>query len=413
MVLDFQSLIMREDAEAEAETIPSPRISVVEADDTYGQFTVEPLEPGYGTTLGNPLRRVLYSSLPGTAVTWVKIDGVLHEYATIPHVVEEVSEILLNVKGIKLRSQVDRPGKLRLEVAGEGEACAGDMMASSDFEVVNPELHLATLDSSEAKLSVELNVEKGKGYVVAAQSDGQPIGVLPVDAVFTPIRKVNYTVEMTRVGQRADLERLVLEVWTDGSITPVESVRQAANILANEFFLFANVQKAAEEKGDGPGVALKIPADKYNIPVERLELSSRTLNCLKRAAINKVGEVLEMTKPELLRIRNFGEKSYSELYSRLRDMDLLPPDLDPEADQAGAEAGPEQEQSAEAETEAEAGPEQEQSAEAETEAGPEQEQSAEAETEAGPEQEQSAETETEAGPEQEQSAEVETETPSE
>ena len=333
MVVDLQSLTPQAVPEEAEEAIPSPQISVAETDDAYGKFLIEPLEPGYGVTLGNPLRRILYSSLPGTAVTWVKIEGVLHEYATIPHVKEEVSEILLNIKGVRLQSDVDRPGKLRLEVAGEGQVCAGDIMASSDFRVVNPELHLATLDSSEAKLSVEMNVEQGKGYVVAEHGDGQSIGTLPVDAVFTPMRKVNYTVENTRVGQRADFERLVLEVWTDGSITPVEAVRQAANILVNQFFLFANVQKAAEDGGEGTGIALRMPAEQYNIPVERLELSSRTLNCLKRAGINKVGEVLELSKAELLRIRNFGEKSYAELYDRLRDMDLLPPELDPEAEE--------------------------------------------------------------------------------
>ena len=331
MVLDFQSLTTREEQEPEEEPIPQVQISVVETDDRYGRFAIEPLEPGYAMTLGNPLRRILYSSLTGTAVTWVKIEGVLHEYTTIQNVKEEVSEFLLNVKSLRLRSEVDRPGKLRLEVAGEGEVCAGDIVASSDFEVVNPELHLLTLDSSDAKLSVEFNVERGKGYVVSPLDDGQPIGVLPVDAVFTPVKKVNYSVEKTRVGQRANFERLVLEVWTDGSITPIEAVRQAANILVNQFFLFANVQKAVEQGGDGASIALKMPAEHYNVPVERLELSSRTLNCLKRAGIDKVGEVLELSKAELLRIRNFGEKSYTELYSRMREMELLPADLDPEA----------------------------------------------------------------------------------
>ena len=346
MVLDFQTLVSPEEAPPEEEVIPSPEIKLIETDDRYGVFVIEPLDPGYGITLGNPLRRVLYSSLPGTAVTWVKIEGVLHEYAVIPKVKEEVSEFLLNVKSIRLRSAVDRPGKLRLEMVGPGEVCAGDIMASSDFQVVNPELHLATLDSPEAKLSVELNVERGKGYILASHDDGQPIGVLPVDSVFTPIKKVNYTVETTRVGRRADFERLVLQVWTDGSLTPIEAVQQAANILVNEFFLFANVQKAVEDGAEGSAIVLKIPAEQYNIPVERLELSSRTLNCLKRASLNKVGEVLELTKVELLRIRNFGEKSYNELYGRLRDLDLLPPELDPEvtqpepeeAEDAGSEA---------------------------------------------------------------------------
>ena len=336
MVLDFETLAAREIVEIEEEVIPDPAISIIEADDRYGKFAIEPLNSGYGMTLGNPLRRVLYSSLVGTAVTWVKVEGVLHEYATIEHVKEEVSEFLLNVKSIRLRSEVDRPGKLRLEVAGEGEVSAGDIMASSDFAVVNPELHLATLDSPEAKLSVEFNVDRGKGYVVAPHDDGQPIGVLPVDAVFTPIRKVNYKVERTRVGQRTDFERLVLEVWTDGSMTPVEAVQQASNMLVNQFFMFANVQKVAEGGAEGPSIALKIPAEQYNIPVERLELSSRTLNCLKRAGINKVGEVLEMTRAELLRIRNFGEKSYTELFTRLRETDLLPPELDPELSEEGS-----------------------------------------------------------------------------
>lgn len=329
MVLDFQGITTQE-SEVEEEAIPSPVIVVEEADETYGKFVIEPLEQGFGITIGNPLRRILYGSLLGTAVTWVKIDGVLHEYATINHVKEEVSEFLLNVKEIRLRSEVDRPGKLRLEVSGEGEVSACDIMASSDFEVVNPELHLATLDSPDAKLSVEFNVERGKGYVVSTARDGQPIGVLPVDAVFTPIKKVNYVVEPTRVGQRTDFERLVLEIWTDGSITPIESLRQAANVLVGQFFLFANVKKESDDPSISPPVALLIPAEQYNIQVEKLDLSSRTLNCLKRAGINKVGEVLEMSKPELLRIRNFGEKSYHELFDRLREMELLPAGMDPE-----------------------------------------------------------------------------------
>ncbi len=342
MVLEFQSReSLMAAAEEEEEIVPSPTISIQEAGDTYGRFAVEPLEPGYGITLGNPLRRILYSSLPGTAVTWVKIEGVLHEYAIIPHVKEEVAELLLSIKGIRLKSEVDRPGKLRLEVAGEGEVCAGDIMASSDFQVVNPELHLATLDSSEAKLSIELNVEQGKGYAVASRGEGLPIGTLPVDAIYTPIRKVNYRTETTRVGQRADFERLLLEVWTDGSLSPVEAVRQAANILVNQFFLLASVQKVAEDGGAGSPVALHIPAEQYNITVERLELSSRTLNCLKRAGIDKVGEVLEMSKDDLLEIRNFGEKSYTELFTRLREKDLLPSELDPENEEPETQPEPE------------------------------------------------------------------------
>ncbi len=335
MVLEFQGVTTREVPEVEEEVIPPPQISIVEADDRYGMFVIEPLDPGFGLTLGNPLRRALYGSLQGTAVTWAKIEGVLHEYDTIPHVKEEVSEFLLNIKGIRLRSEVDRQGKLRLEVAGEGEVCAGDIMASTDFEIVNPGLHLATLDSIDAKLSVELNVERGKGYVVATRGDGQQIGVLPLDAVFTPIKKVNYNVEKTRVGQRADFERLVLEVWTDGSVSPVEAVQQAASALSSQFFLVSRVN-IVDEGGDRPAIAPIIPHEQYEIPVERLDLSSRTLNCLKRAGINKVGEVLELSRAELLRIRNFGEKSYNELFGRLREMNLLPAELDKDENQNGA-----------------------------------------------------------------------------
>ena len=330
MAIDFHTLDHTEMLpQQEEEPTPEPQIEVLEDDGKYGKFAVEPLEQGHGVTLGNPMRRILYSSLQGTAISWVKIEGVLHEYTTIEHIQEEVSEILLNIKGVRLRSEVDRPGKLRLEVAGEGEVCAGDIGASSDFEVVNPEHHIATLSSNEARISVELNVERGKGYVAARHGDGLPIGVLPIDAVFTPIRKVNYAVERTRVGQRTDFERLVFEVWTDGSISPVEAVRQASNTLVEGFFMFANVQKGTEEGSESTIIALKISPEDYNVPVERLELSSRTLNCLKRADIDKVGQVLEMKQEDLLQIRNFGEKSLVELYDRLRERDLLPPEIDP------------------------------------------------------------------------------------
>ncbi|MDP6420720.1 MAG: DNA-directed RNA polymerase subunit alpha [SAR202 cluster bacterium] len=339
MVLDLNSLMGREMIEEEEEPIPSPQIEVETADDRYGKFVIEPLEPGYGVTLGNPLRRVLYSGLEGTAITWVKIEGIQHEFATVPHVKEQVTEMLLNVKGIRLRSEVDRPGKLRLEVVGEGEVCAGDIMASADFEVVNPELHLATLDSSEAKLSIELNVERGKGYQVAAEGDGQAIGVLPVDAIFTPINKVSYTIERTRVGQRTDFERLVLQVWTDGSKLPVEAVRQAANILVTQFYMFANAKIDSQEGVDGLPQKYIVSAEIYNVTVERLDLPSRTLNCLKRAGIDKVGQVLEMSRAELMRIRNFGDKSYKELFGKLKEMDYLPADMEPEtADDEETEA---------------------------------------------------------------------------
>jgi DNA-directed RNA polymerase subunit alpha len=316
--------------EEEEIEIPDPSIEVEVDEPEYGKFVIEPLEPGYGVTLGNPMRRVLYNGLEGSAITSVKIEGVQHEYQTIPNIREQVTEILLNVKAIRLRSEVDRPGTLRLEVAGEGQVSAADIMASADFEVVNPELHLATLDSQDARISVELNVERGKGYLESPEGEGQTIGVLPVDAIFTPTRKVNYTVERTRVGRRTDFERLTLEVWTDGSITPVEAVKKASNALVNQFFMFANTEQVGEEGvNGGQAISISIPPEHFGIPVERLYLSSRTLNCLKRAGIDRVGEVLQFSREELLKIRNFGEKSYTELYDKLRENELLPPELDP------------------------------------------------------------------------------------
>jgi DNA-directed RNA polymerase subunit alpha len=305
--------------EAGAETL-KPEIRVIESEDTYGKVAVEPLPRGFGLTIGNPLRRILLSSTNGSAVTWVKIDDVVHEYAAVPGVKEEVMELLLNVKRIRIRSQSDRAGKMRLDVTGEGRVCAGDISTSSDFEIVNPELHLATLDSNDAHLSIEFNVEQGVGYQTAAQADGaasQPVGVLPVDAVFSPVRKVNYNVERTRVGQVTDYERLVMEVWTDGTIKAVEAIQQAAENLVNHFFLFSNLNRVAEEGSER--TPLVVSPEIYQTPIEKLELSPRTLNCLKRSHISKVGEVLEMSDDELLKIRNFGEKSLVELKEKLAE----------------------------------------------------------------------------------------------
>jgi DNA-directed RNA polymerase subunit alpha len=325
--------------EAGTETI-KPEIRVLESEDTYGKVAVEPLPRGFGLTIGNPLRRILLSSTNGSAVTWVKIDDVVHEYAAVPGVKEEVMEILLNVKRIRIRSQSDRAGKMRLDVTGEGRVCAGDISTSSDFEIVNPELHLATLDSDSAHLSMEFNVEQGVGYQVAAQADGTsnpPVGVLPVDAVFSPVRKVNYNVERTRVGQVTDYERLIMEVWTDGTIRAVEAIQQAAENLVDHFFLFSNINKVAEVGTER--VPLVVSPEIYQTPIEKLELSPRTLNCLKRSHISKVGEVLEMSDDELLKIRNFGEKSLDELKEKLAEhgvTDLLDgaggsvPDISPE-----------------------------------------------------------------------------------
>jgi len=338
--------------EAGAETL-NPEIRVIESEETYGKVAVEPLPRGFGLTIGNPLRRILLSSTNGSAITWVKIDEVVHEYAAVPGVKEEVMELLLNVKRIRIRSQSERAGKMRLDVTGEGRVCAGDISTSSDFEIVNPDLHLATLDTDSSHLSIEFNVEQGVGYQTAAQADGTsnpPVGVLPVDAVFSPVRKVNYNVERTRVGQVTDYERLIMEVWTDGTIRAVEAIQQAAENLVNHFFLFSNLNKVVEEGSER--VPLVVSPEIYQTPIEKLELSPRTLNCLKRSHISKVGEVLEMSDDELLKIRNFGEKSLVELKEKLAEHGVTHlggsaagsvPDISPE--DLGELMGDEQEES--------------------------------------------------------------------
>ena len=310
----------------EHETEPlTPEITILEDQETYGKFAFEPLERGYAITVGNPMRRMLLSSIEGTAITWVKIDEVLHEYSTIPNMKEEVMEFLLNVKGICIRSVTGRPGKMRLEIRGEGRVCAGDIATSADFEIVNPELHLATLDSEDAVLSVEFNVDHGKGYQpVPPGGDGLGgplMGVLPIDAIYNPVRKVNYSVERTRVGHVTDYERLVLEVWTDGTISPVEALRKSSQALVNHFFRFSNLGHEAVGGPDRPSIA--VSPEVYQTPIEKLELSPRTLNCLKRAHITKVGHVLEMSNSELLKIRNFGDKSLFELMEKLQGEGIL------------------------------------------------------------------------------------------
>jgi DNA-directed RNA polymerase subunit alpha len=316
--------------ESAAESL-KPEIRVLEGHDTYGKIAIEPLQRGYGITIGNPLRRILLSSIKGAAITWVKIDNVVHEYTAVSGVKEEVIDLLMNIKRIRIRSKSQRTGKMRLEINGEGRVCAGDISTSSDFEIVNPELHLATLDSADASLSIEFNVEHGVGYQPALQSEavtGLPVGVLPVDAIFSPVRKVNYHIERTRVGQVTDFERLVLEVWTDGTITPVDAVREAADGLVNHFFMISNLNRTVEH-GE-PRVTMTVPPEIYQTPIERLDLSPRTLNCLKRAHITKVGDVLEMNDDDLLKIRNFGDRSLEELREKLaeRGITSYPKDSD-------------------------------------------------------------------------------------
>ncbi len=307
-------------------TLSKAKVEIAEAGSSYGKFVTEPLERGFGVTLGNALRRVLLGALPGAAVTWVKIEGVQHEYMAIPHVKEDATELLLNVKGIRLRASADRPATLRLEVTGPGVVTAGDILPSANFQVANPELHLLTLDSGEAKLSVEFNIEIGKGYRPASHVEGMPLGVLPVDAIFSPVKRTSYTVEETRVGQVSGYDRLIVEVWTDGTKSAVEAMREAAQILVDHFFIFSTVGRVLEAVPERQPLALTVPAEQYNMPIEKLGLSARTLNCLKRSNINKIGEVLERSQDELLKIKNFGEKSLHELYDKLRGMGLLPPE---------------------------------------------------------------------------------------
>jgi len=302
----------------------TPHIEVEEEGEGYARLVAEPLEAGFGITLGNALRRVLLSSLPGAAITSVRIEEVEHEFSTIPYMKEDTTEFLLNVKEIRLRALSDRPAKLYLEARGEGKVLARDIQVTADYEIVNPDLHLATLDSSDAHLTVEFNVERGRGWVPAGQTDGMPIGVMPVDAIFTPVRKVNFAVERTRVGQVTNYDRMVLEVWTDGTIAGVEAVSQAADILLGQFALFSQLgkpQAALVGRGLGTGAALE--PDRYNTPIEELSLSVRAYNCLKRSGLMTVGQVLEKSEDELLALRNFGRKSYEELKQRLIEMGFL------------------------------------------------------------------------------------------
>jgi len=304
-----------------------PHIAVEEESEGYARFVAEPLAAGFGITLGNSLRRVLLGSLPGAAITSIRIEEVVHEFSTIPGVKEDTVELLLNFKEIRLRPLSDRPGKMYLEATGPGEVHARDVQVAADYEIVNPDLYLATLDSDKSHLTVEFTVESGRGYLPADQSDGLPIGVIPVDAIFTPVQKVNFHVAHTRVGQMTNYDKLVLEVWTDGSMSPVDAVSQSGDILRDELLLFAQLGKpepAVVEHGVGRGVSL--PPDKYNTPIEDLSLSVRAYNCLKRSGLMTVGQVLEKSEDELLTLRNFGQKSYDELKAKLIEFGFLAPD---------------------------------------------------------------------------------------
>ena len=318
--------------------LATPQIEIAEATDTYARVVAEPLESGFGTTIGNALRRVLLGSLPGAAITAVRVEEVEHEFSTIRGMKEDTMEFLLSVKEIRLRALTERPGKLYLEASGEGKISAGDIPATADYEIVNTDLHLATLDSPESHLTVEFTVEQGHGYWPATEREPTSIGVIPVDAIFTPIRRVNYHVERTRVGQVTDYDRLVLEVWTDGTLTGSEAVSRAAGLLIDQFMLYSQLgkpQPAIVERGLGVGAALS--PDRYNTPIEQLSLSVRAYNCLKRSGLMTVGQVIEKSEDDLLALRNFGRKSYDELRAKLIEMDFLQPEAEGEEMPAGYE----------------------------------------------------------------------------
>jgi DNA-directed RNA polymerase subunit alpha len=306
--------------------LETPQIEVSESQESYARLVAEPLQPGFGITIGNALRRVLLSSLPGAAVTAVRIDEVEHEFSTIPGMKEDTTEFLLNLKEIRLRAFSDRPGKLYLEAQGSGPVYASQIQPTADYEIVNPDLQLATLDGDDARLTVELTVERGRGYVPAGSVTGMPIGMIPVDAIFTPVRRVNYNVERTRVGTASNYDRLVLEVWTDGSLSGVEAVAQSSDILMAHFGLFSHLGRPAAPAAErGLGAAALLPPDRYNTPIEDLNLSVRAYNCLKRSGLMTVGQVLEKSEDELLSLRNFGRKSYDELREKLVELGFLDP----------------------------------------------------------------------------------------
>lgn len=300
----------------------TPRVECVESTSSYGRFIAEPLERGFGITLGNSLRRVLLSSLLGAAVNWVRIEGIQHEFSAIPHVKEDATEFLLNVKTLRLRSVTKQPGKLFLEVEREGQVYASDIKPSADFEIANPELYLATLDSDEAKLKVELNVVLGRGYVPASHSDGLSIGVIPVDAIFTPVRKVNYLIEPTRIGPETGYEKLILDVWTDNTISPAEAVSQSAEILGEQLSFFTSFVLAPSEEIEEGALAPLVPPDQYELPLEILKLPPRVFNCLKRNKIGTVGELLEKSEQELLLLKKLGRKSVEEIQQHLDGLGL-------------------------------------------------------------------------------------------
>jgi DNA-directed RNA polymerase subunit alpha len=305
----------------------NPQVKKLETSANYGKFDIEPLDPGFGTTLGNTLRRVLLSSLWGAAVTSIQIDGVAHEFTAIPHVKEDVTEVILNLKKLCLKSHTEDPVTLLLDVKGPAEVHASHIQANSDVDIVNPDLYICTL-AAKGHLRMELNVERGKGYVPAERNkrEGQPIGVIPIDAIFSPVEKANFTVEKTRVGQSTDYDRLLMEVWTDGTMSPEDAVSHAASLFTQHLELFVRfgdsiAEKEAKDRGDRSGQS-KVA----DTPIEELDLSVRAFNCLKANEIQTVGQLLQKREEELLALRNFGRKSLDEIKEKLVEKGFIKPE---------------------------------------------------------------------------------------
>ena len=305
-----------------------PNIEVVEISDDkkYGKFTLEPLERGYGTTLGNSLRRIMLSSLPGAAVSQVKIAGVLHEFTTIPGVKEDVTEIVMNLKELAIRnnSPTNEAKIGYIDFSGEGVITAGDIQVDQDIEIVNPDLVIATLDSADSKLYMELTITKGRGYVDAEKnaSDNSAVGVIPIDSIYTPVERVNIQIENTRVGQITDYDKLTIEVFTNGALAPDEAISLAAKVLSEHLNLFINLSENAktaeimiEKEEDDKEKVLEMNIDE-------LELSVRSYNCLKRASINTVEELINKTPEEMMKVRNLGRKSLEEVFAKLKELGL-------------------------------------------------------------------------------------------
>jgi DNA-directed RNA polymerase subunit alpha len=309
---------------AQPQAAPDPHIEEVHAEGNLSRFEVTPLQEGYGMTLGNGLRRVLLSSLEGAAVTSVQIHGVYHEFSTIPNVKEDVTQIVLNVKKLRLRSFARHAVTLKLVKRGAGTVTAADIAESADIEVVNPDLVLMTLDSDSGSIEMDLTIENGMGYRPAEHTEEMPIGVVPVDAIFSPVRRVNYQVEKTRVGQMTNYDKLTIEIETDGTTTAQAALSQAADILVREFGRFAEIGRPAVAGGEAAAIAPS--ANLLDAPIEELDLPMRAYNSLKRNSITKIGQVLSLSDDEFLRMRNFGQKSLDELKERLALRGFIAPE---------------------------------------------------------------------------------------